>query len=249
MTCAEFSDKFEVMLNMHNNQAIFGEGASVFDVTVDEYEKSVYLTLAVKSLVRELDNGLNISTASFEEREQVREMLDALMCTHQYQSKDALKNPSNVSSTLGNISTLFLLPENLIAIKFEKVVLTGFDTCPDRDALVVPSTHDDLWHRMENPFRGPSESRVLRLNAADNVVELISDHPIGSYVIRYLREPKPIIVTDLPDGLSIDGSSDKTECELPAFTHDLILTNAVQLAIRSKSIGRMNPKETNSKID
>lgn len=64
-----------------------------------------------------------------------------------------------------------------------------------------------------------------------NTVEIISDYPVESYTVRYIRKPKPIILTDLDEGLSIEGISTITECELNSALHDIILQRAVRLAL------------------
>jgi hypothetical protein len=53
---------------------------------------------------------------------------------------------------------------------------------------------------------------------------------IKNYRMRYVRKPKPIILEDLEDGLSIDGYDKMMECELPEEMHDEILERAVFLA-------------------
>lgn len=53
------------------------------------------------------------------------------------------------------------------------------------------------------------------------------------YKIRYIKTPKPIILVNLSDiqeGLSINGYNTVTECELPPNTHQEILQRAVELA-------------------
>ena len=50
------------------------------------------------------------------------------------------------------------------------------------------------------------------------------------YNMRYVRNPKPIILTDLSAGLSIKGEDKISECELPENTHQEILQRAVELA-------------------
>lgn len=51
-----------------------------------------------------------------------------------------------------------------------------------------------------------------------------------TYTIRYIRRANPIILTNLPKGLTIDGKSKKSECELDEEIHREILTRAVELA-------------------
>lgn len=247
MNCNEFSDRFVTLLNMHTNQPIFGEEASIFDVTVDEYEKSLFLTRAEKKIALDLYTGMNIQGISFEEKEQVRESLDALVCTKEYTANDKVAESESFKHVYAGDKQVaaFPLPGDLMSVIFEEVKFSSYISgCKaEKTAVVVPATHDDIWHRLQNPFRGPSRDRVLRLNIANNLVELISDHPVGSYILRYLREPQPIILTDLPDGLTIDGKSSKTECELPPMLHEAILELAVKLALQSKMIGRVEPKK------
>lgn len=53
------------------------------------------------------------------------------------------------------------------------------------------------------------------------------------YNMRYIKTPKPIILANLSDiqeGLSINGYNTVTECELPLNTHQEILQRAVELA-------------------
>lgn len=53
------------------------------------------------------------------------------------------------------------------------------------------------------------------------------------YTLRYVRTPKPIVLvklSDIQEGLSINGVSDITQCELPINTHQEILQRAVELA-------------------
>lgn len=56
-------------------------------------------------------------------------------------------------------------------------------------------------------------------------IELIGkvDKKSLSYTVRYLRKPRPIILDDLDDGLSIQGISVKSECELDESLHPEIL--------------------------
>ena len=62
------------------------------------------------------------------------------------------------------------------------------------------------------------------------IVPGVSDKII-SYIIRYIRKPKPIILEDLSSyNVSIDGIGAKTECELHPSLHQEILQRAVELA-------------------
>ena len=241
MDSKQFSEEFDTLLNSYANQGFFGEGTSRYDIVLDEYEKSVFLTKAEKQFVIDYYSGRTPQGYSFEEKEEIREALDALVNTVSLTQMAEEDVPETLKHLYqGNhLFTFYSIPVNLLYIIFEEVKFSSYlsDCNKDAAALVIPSTHDELWHRLHNPFRGTNKQRVLRLNAADNIVELVSDYPIGSYLLRYVEEPKPIILIDLPNGLKIDGISEETECKLPSITHHTILNNAVLLAVQSKMIG------------
>ena len=50
------------------------------------------------------------------------------------------------------------------------------------------------------------------------------------YKVRYIKKPTPIILTNLPIELSIDGVTHSSECILPQEIHSEILQRAVELA-------------------
>ena len=66
-------------------------------------------------------------------------------------------------------------------------------------------------------------------------MEVISTYNVDSYLIRYISKPTPIVLEQLPDGLSINGVNTESECELNPVVHRAILERAVQLAIISKT--------------
>lgn len=120
-------------------------------------------------------------------------------------------------------------------ITYESVTLDGDTPCLDgKEIQVVPVTQDE-YHRIKgNPFRRPNSRRALRLDINESKVELISEGNIRNYLVRYLSKPEPIILLDLPDGLSINNVKTKTECKLNPGIHRMILDLAVNLAIRSR---------------
>ena len=235
MTNQELSDQFDVLLNSYAASPQFGMETSRQEITLNEYEKSLHLTRAEKEFVIDFYTGRNTFGYSFEEKEIIRQAIDSLVTTKELEEVSSEEKHLEGNKTF----TFYRLPSNLLYIVFEEVKFSSYISKCNQEgvALVVPTTHDDLWHKLHNPFRGTSRNRVLRLNAADNLVELVSDYPIGSYLLRYVEEPKPIILIDLPEGLSIDGISQMTECKLPDITHHMILDIAVKLALQSKVIG------------
>lgn len=234
MNVQDFSDRFDTLLNSFAAKAQFGEGEYKGTIVLDEYEKSVFLTQAQNNLVISLYTGKNEYGYSFEEKELIREAIDTLVGT--YTTDITVPDEENQLSDGKHYFTFFDIPENLLWIIWEQAVYPEGD-CPCRSMRrvpVIPTTHDELHTKLENPFRGPKCRRVLRLNASDNRVELVSDYPIGSYVLRYIREPQPIVLTNLTEDLNIDYVTEPQTSELPEVLHERILNDAVRLAIQSR---------------
>jgi hypothetical protein len=102
---------------------------------------------------------------------------------------------------------------------------------------------------MSKPYKRPLKFQAWRLintgDAETKYAEIVAgtDNPTGTYKVRYIRFPKPIIVGDIDD-LTIDGykysanpnvlAEDPKEtdgnCELDPIIHENILQRAVELA-------------------
>ena len=238
MTVKEFSDQFDTLLNSYAKTAGFGEDASKDNITLDEYEKSVYLNRAQKQFIVDWYTGTGTSPLSFEEKEIVREALDNLIVEI---TEDNLPEPDHKFGQK-RFSVNVTVPSNLLWIIFEQATYADDTDCVCADgqiAEVVPATHDELHRRLKNPFRGPRLYRVLRLNAGPDVMQLVSDYPIGSYMYRYIEEPQPIILTDLTDDLSLDYVSQASTGSLPDIVHPIILDMAVRLALQAVANGTL----------
>ena len=223
MTNKEFSDGFSTLLNS------FGVTPNI---TLDEYEKSTFLTNAQEQLIIDIYSGRNVIYGkSFEQTEEIRRYLSNLVETYETSTK--------VTGKLGlsKDSVFFEIPQDTWFITYEVAFLKDSRLgCLDGiEASVVPLPQDDLYRAKDNPFRGPSKDRVLRLDIKSDLAELISKYNVDKYLMRYISQPTPIILVDLPDGLSINGISTESECELNPVVHRAILERAVQLAIISKT--------------
>ena len=223
MTNKEFSDGFSTLVNS------FGVTPNI---TLDEYEKSTFLTNAQEQLIIDIYSGRNIIYGkSFEQTEEIRRYLSNLVETYETSTK--------VTGKLGlsKDSVFFEIPQDTWFITYEVAFLKDSRLgCLDGiEASVVPLPQDDLYRAKDNPFRGPSKDRVLRLDIKSDLAELISKYNVDKYLMRYISQPTPIVLVDLPDGLSINGVSTESECELNPVVHRAILERAVQLAIISKT--------------
>lgn len=213
MTNPEFSIEFDILYNNISSNKAPG---------LNEYEKSVFLTKAQEQIVTELYSGRNTTYNSFEETEEQRRYLHSLITT------SSLEESTDTDDIITSNSSVYKLPENIMFITYETAILTG-----NKEVTVYPVSQDELSKIIKNPFRGPSNNRVLRLELGNNSIEVISNHDITKYLIRYIRKPNPIIITDLEDDLSINGVSEESECELDSSLHRTILDRAVALALQT----------------
>lgn len=229
MTTQEFSNEFDTLLNSYSTAPPYGD-ENKLDITLDEYEKSVFLTKAQEEIIVEIYAGKNQFGESFERTEEIRRYLSDLIKT--VVLSDKLTGHVGLSKT----SMFFELPEDVWFITYESATLKDERLgCLDgEEATIVPVTQDEYYRVAKNPFRGPSKGRAVRLDIGDGVIEIISDYNIDKYLVRYLSRPKPIVLVDLGE-LSVNGIKVRTECELNPVIHRAILERAVRLAIISKT--------------
>lgn len=219
----EWSLEFDQMYqNITSNQA----------PGLTEYEKSVRLTRAQSDVLIMLYKGQ--LGQSFEETEELTHYL------HSVVEQFVTTSPEADSSHIVSSSCVFKLPDDMLFRTLEICKIDRGD-CGSVDAVVVPVTQDEYWRTSRDPFKKQNKSRVLRLSygkseeSSDGLElsqysELISDYPIVSYTVRYVKRPEPIILVDLEDGYSIDGETEPKTCKLPEALHQLILTEAVKAA-------------------
>ena len=179
----------------------------------NEYEKSIYLTKAQEYIIKDLYRN-------YEGTEELNSYLKTLIKDKTYPIEDST-----------NIELDY--PDNFLYILKEYANINT--TCKSNNRVdVLPIAQDEYNEVVGNPFRG-SKSKVLRLE--ENKIKLITDLPIISYTMTYLSNPSPIILVDLPNGLTINNESEKsTTIETSESIHREILDKAVQLAIQSKTL-------------
>jgi hypothetical protein len=230
MTTSEFSDSFDTLLNSYNTQAQFGNEASKREITLDEYEKSVFLTEAQEELVLSLYTGKNSYSDSFESSEEVRRYLANLV---EEVKLKPITNTQGIPLGVTSTSKFFTLPEDLWFITLETVAVSD-SRCPSRTLKVYPTKQDEYLSIRDNPFRGANDRRALRLDLSEGNVEIICKYTVSEYYVRYVTKLYPIVLTDLPDGLSINGVDYQMGCTLHEALHQKILERAVTLALQSK---------------
>lgn len=239
MTTEEFSDAFDTLVNSAANVDNFDSIDST--LKFDEYEKSYFLTKAQEEVVRELYTGKNRFGESFEKTEELRRLLNNLVITH----KQPLSEENYNDLALTDKSYFVPILDNVMYIIYEAVRLKD-DSLGCYNGTVInvqPITHDEYNKIKDNPFRGPTRYKALRLDTNDsqpvNCVEIISKYSCDEYIVRYLKKLNPIILINLNDSnVSIDGHTEKHDCELNSILHEYILERAVDMALRTKGISK-----------
>lgn len=233
MTLEEFSNGFDTLVNSYRRFKDFDKQEQLDSIEFDEFEKSLFLTKAQEELVINFYNGKNPYGDSFESTEEIRRYLEALVKTKTYSTEDRVDG-TGVSTK----SVFFNLPSDLAFITMEQITYGDESLgCYDGSiANVYPVTQDEYSRIKDNPFRGPTKYKAVRLDAGEGKVELVLKYDIKEYLIKYLSKPEPIILEDLPNDLTIEGVGTQQECKLNSILHHTILERAVQMALASKGI-------------
>ena len=233
MTIEEISNEFDILVASYKRFKAFDNREILDSIEFNEYEKSVFLTNAQEEIVINLYNGKNPYGDSFESTEELRRYLDSLVKIKEYNIDEQVEGIK-----LESKSVLFQLPEFIAFITMERVVYDdeSLGCANGTVADVYPVTQDEYNRLRDNPFRGSSKYKALRLDYGDNIVEIIPKYNIGKYIIKYLSKPSPIILTDLPEGLKVDNDAVAHECQLNSMLHRTILERAVSMALASKGI-------------
>lgn len=261
MTRQEFSDTFTTMLNSYNTQAQFGEQASKREIVLDEYEKSVLLTQAQDIIVKSyFDGTLNQQGQGFDDSTRRQIDFSSLI-----KVEELSPFTGTTASKFDERGVLFSIPNKVLYILNEQLLVKTATAAEDNKVtaestkvyVIVPINFKEYDREMSKPYAQPLKKQAWRLfqdegNSSNYnmVTELIHKADIvqvGNYTakgdvkfvykLRYIRRPQPIILEDLPNGLSIDEKSDASDCELNPIIHMDILNKAVELALATRGGG------------
>jgi hypothetical protein len=229
MTNQEFRSHFDISYN-----AI----ASMSAPGIDDFELSVYLTSAQLELIKNYYDPLsNRKQKGFEATEKRRRDLNQLV--KDYKTTTTISNSSNIDSE----AKFYVVPNDLFLIVNEKAKITSTDCYNGKTLNITPMLYDEYDTQIDNPFEKPDSKNAWRLDLSNvnnsKVVEIISPYNVSGsleYQIRYIKYPKPIIITNLntafpSDNLTIDGIFVETPCELNTEICREILDRAVLLAL------------------
>lgn len=219
MTLQEFSDEFDVLYNnITSNQA----------PGLDDYEKSVFLTKAQDELLKSYFDPRRNKVLEGIDGSEIRQIdfSKVIEVAHISTFNTALYDDKENSRSV-------VLPSNIMMVinEYLKVNRKG------RNSLlrlsVIPIDYSAYTIFSSKPFKRPLHYQAWRIinTTTSSIADLIpgpSDQII-EYNIRYVKKPKPIILTDL-DGVSIEGLNTAADCELDPAVHRELLQRAVELA-------------------
>ena len=221
MTAEEMDNMFDVLYNnITSNQA----------PGLNAYEKSIFLTKAQDEILKNYFNPKSKGNNTQEGFDgNAKRQIDFSMLTTVANTRSS-RFSAPLFDTRSNTKSVFL-PSDMMMVINE---VAEVDRNDERVLLqVVPVKFDEYSRLMSKPYKRPLKYQAWRLinsntaNRADIVIG--PSDSMAKYTIRYIRRPKPIIVSDL-DGLTIEGDGSQSGCELDPILHEEILQRAVELA-------------------
>lgn len=227
MTASEIKEEF----NLRYNNA--SEGAP----GLDTFEISSYLTIAQEQYVKTNYDASKDPSTSFELKEKSRRILNELV------KHEKIASSTSSSRGLAGESKFYELSEEPMYIVLETVTFSSDDPAlSGKTVVVIPVTHDEFMRSYDNPFRKPNNNKAWRLDLSKEnektTIEIISTNLLESYNVRYIANPKPIIVGDLISSedvagleLTIQGETEVSGCKLSPLTHRDIINIAVENAV------------------
>lgn len=218
MNIIEFSNEFDIMYNnITSNQAL----------PLDEYEKSVFLTDAQDQIIKMyFSNRLNPTREGFDDSEK------------RLQDFSNIIEVETMKPTSNNILVDDRAKQFEISSDKEVMFILNINLILDNKEYrtVVPMHYKEYQRIMSRPYKYPLKNQawsILGKSKGKNLIIDIITRPndkIKEVKARFVRQPKPIIIAALSNGLSVKGISTPTECELDEVLHREILKQAVLLA-------------------
>lgn len=232
----EFSNEFDTLYNNINSNQAPG---------LDEYEKSIFLTKAQDEILKAYFTPiLNKTQQGFDDSE--RRQIDFSMIT-KVETYEEEKSPDGgivqqvfypgVLDNRNNTKMVKLESDILFILNEFVDVKRGKENPPQTVRLsVIPMDYTQYSIVMTKPYKRPLKYQAWRLiNNKDNnnYAELIigPNDTLFKYSLRYIRQPRPIILDNFTEsGITINGKSTESTCELDPILHREIIQRAVELA-------------------
>lgn len=252
MNNVEFSNQFDVLWNNISSNEAPG---------LNEYEKSVFLTKAQDEVLKNYFNPKsNPKQEGFDDSIKRQADFSGLM------REDSIEPESSVTSQYDPRSLVFKIStEVYLTINEQILLMDNNDVKGIRQ--IIPLNYVEYQRLMSKPYKEPLKYQAWKLFTStesdsfngDRIAEVIltSTDKKSSYdkiyKIRYIKFPKPIILSDFSDAfgedISINGYNGSEECysnsrsgnpsetltiwdpcELDPVIHEEILQRAIELA-------------------
>lgn len=228
-TCTEWSEGFNLLWNNIASNKAPG---------LEEYEKSVFLTLGQEQLVHDFFTArsnpqLEGFDASPKRQADFSTLIDA--------GSMISVQPAAFMFDPRSVTKRYKYPSDVFVSLNESIIENGATDSDVRVYTVVPLSFEEYQLLMKKPYKYPPKGQVWRLITGsassegivpDTVVEIIGRFTgTITYNVRYVKRPDPIILEDLDESMpSIEGKRMADPCHLPEHLHSEILYRAVMLA-------------------
>ena len=226
MTNKELSLQFDLLYNNLPGGSAPG---------INEYEKSVLLTVAQDQLIKNYFNPLG---NKYKEGHSDSEKRTIDFSTLTISSPPILGEVA--LNTMYRNTITYKRPENIL-------IPRAFVLRNDIEELqVIPVTETEITRLFSKPYKEPYKGQAYKLedSTSDNLYHIIvgKNHVSEDFKLymRYVKKPAPIILVDLEEferdmglpenSLSIGGLRTVSECELDPSIHDEIIDRAINLA-------------------
>jgi hypothetical protein len=214
MELSQISDILDIRLNSFE-----------VPISVDEYEKSLYLTRAQKQIYKEMCDAF-----------EVEEVIATWLHPFIVEWVTAPSVVKVIKETMLTNTTNIVVPDDIYRVVWENAVLDSTDEKYKFKRVKVLKTRiAEIPYKQDNPFRQPNDKEILRIVTGNtdttNIFELMlpENTTLAQYSCKYLKDIKPIILEALPDGLTIEGEIGPLNTEYS----DEILEKIIDLAVVS----------------
>jgi len=221
MELTEISDRIDTELNSFDG-----------GISVDEYEKSLYLTKVQKKMYYDL-------LKAFEMNGIITHLLKPFL-------KDAVITTLAVPTPIAIPGAqYFELPVDIEKIVYETATLNipADESLHGKVTDVRATKIAEMSYKMDNPFSEPDATETIRViseKSTSDLAELHAAAPISAYNIKYLKKILPIVLEALPDGLTIDGVGIATNTVFNDEMLDTIIDGVVKSILKDKLLQKQN---------
>lgn len=211
------------------------------------------------SIRRQVDFSSLIKTATLDE---VEDSEDNLFDDRGILYKMPQKGTDSVAEGSDRpTDVLFILNEKMIVYNYDDEANNHQGT-KVKEYVVIPLNYKEYDREMSKAYAQPFKKQAWRLfqntatgfdvqseliplwDISDGIKDANDPRYIIKYRVRYVKRPDPIVLTNLPNNLEIDGFNTVKECTLNPIVHMDILNKAVEIALSTR--GRIAPRQSDN---